>query len=196
MSINFSEFKEQAKKVLNIDFDGYKIERVERRTKSLMSRHNVKDFAQCLNLIKHEKEFRDAYLNHFTINTSEFFRNPDNFKFLEKKVLPKLFAEKKKVRIWSAPCSNGSEPYSIAIILKEMGIRSSRFKLTASDLDTTILAEAKEGVYKENSIKNVSPNLRRKYFSDTGDSIAKYAVSPEIKNMVNFEQKDLINDRF
>ncbi|MFW6273413.1 MAG: CheR family methyltransferase [Halanaerobium sp.] len=196
MSIDFNEFKDQAKKVLKIDFDGYKIERVERRTKSLMSRHDVKDFDQCLHLIKNEKEFREAYLNHFTINTSEFFRNPENFKFLENKVLPKLFAEKRKVRIWSAPCSNGSEPYSIAIILKEMGVRSGQFELTASDLDKTILAAAKQGVYKESSIKNVPAELRRRYFSDTGDDITQYAVNPEIKRMVNFEQKDLINDRF
>jgi chemotaxis protein methyltransferase CheR len=196
MSIDFNEFKDHAKEILNIDFDGYKIERVERRTKSLMSRHDVKDFDQCLHLIKNEKEFREAYLNHFTINTSEFFRNPENFKFLEKKVLPKLFAEKKKVRIWSAPCSNGSEPYSIAIILKEMGIRSSQFQLTASDLDKTILEAAEQGVYKESSVKNVSKELLSKYFNDTGDSLAKYAVKPEIKKMVDFEQKDLINGRF
>jgi chemotaxis protein methyltransferase CheR len=196
MAIDFNEFKDHAKKILNIDFDGYKIERVERRTRSLMSRHDVKNFDQCLHLIKNEKEFREAYLNHFTINTSEFFRNPENFAFLQNKVLPKLFAENRKVRIWSAPCSNGSEPYSIAIILKEMGVRSSQFQLTASDLDKTILTAAKKGVYKESSIKNVSDKLRRKYFNDTGDNIAKYAVNNEIKNMVKFEQKDLINSKF
>ena len=77
-----------------------------------------------------------------------------------------------------------------------MGVRSSQFQLTASDLDKTILTAAKKGVYKESSIKNVSDKLRRKYFNDTGDNIAKYAVNNEIKNMVKFEQKDLINSKF
>jgi len=194
MGLTFTEFKDKAKKVLNIDFDGYKIDRVERRTKSLMRRHDVEDFDQCLHLIKNEKEFRNAYLNHFTINTSEFFRNPDNFVFLQEEVFPKLFAENRKVRIWSAPCSNGSEPYTLAIILKELGIRSNRFKILASDLDKTILSTAKKGVYKESSIKNVSKKIRDKYFTQKDKN--QYAINSEIKRMVRFEQKDLINDRF
>lgn len=194
MSIEFSEFKDQAKKVLKINFDGYKIDRVERRTKSLMKRHDIQDFSECIELIKSDDQFRDAYLNHFTINTSEFFRNPKNFNFLEKKIFPKLFAEKRKVRIWSAPCSNGSEPYTLAIILKELNIRSSSFEIVASDLDKTILKEAKKAVYKESSIKNVPKKLLNKYFEKIDKR--NYQLSPEIKRQVSFEQRDLINKDF
>ena len=196
MSINFTEFKDRAKKVLNIDFDGYKIDRVERRTKSLMKRHDVDDFSECLHLIRNDNNFRDAYLNHFTINTSEFFRNPENFEFLQEKIFPKLFEENRKVKIWSAPCSNGSEPYTLAIILKELGIRESRFQIIASDLDKTIISTAKKGLYKESSIKNVSQKLRNKYFEKKKNGLKEFALNDEIKRMVRFEQKDLINDRF
>ena len=99
MGITFTEFKDQAKKILNIDLDGYKLDRVERRSKSLMRRYQVEDFDECIDLIKHDTEFKDAYLNHFTINTSEFFRNPENFEFLESDVFPKLFQENRKVKI-------------------------------------------------------------------------------------------------
>lgn len=96
--MKFTEFKDQAKKILNIDLDGYKLDRVERRTKSLMRRYQVKDYEQCIELIKNDGEFKDAYLNHFTINTSEFFRNPENFEFLQSDVLPKLFEQKRRLK--------------------------------------------------------------------------------------------------
>ena len=195
MGITFTEFKNQAKKILNIDLDGYKLDRVERRTKSLMRRYQVEDFEECIELIKNDSEFKDAYLNHFTINTSEFFRNPENFEFLQSDVFPKLFEENRKVNIWSAPCSNGSEPYTIAIILKEMGISRSRFNIYASDLDHTILETAKKAKYKENSLKNVSDKLLDKYFREDNNGNT-FALKPQIKRMVNFEQKDLINARF
>lgn len=195
MGITFTEFKDQAKNILNIDLDGYKLDRVERRTKSLMRRYQVEDFDQCLSLIRNDSEFKEAYLNHFTINTSEFFRNPENFEFLKNDIFPKLFAEKRKVNIWSAPCSNGSEPYTLAIILKELGIDASRFNIYATDLDHTILDTARRGEYKENSLKNVSDKLLTKYFKESDDG-KTFALSSEIKNLVKFEQKDLINARF
>ena len=195
MGITFTEFKNQAKKILNIDLDGYKLDRVKRRTKSLMRRYQVEDFDECIDLIKHDTEFKEAYLNHFTINTSEFFRNPENFEFLESNVFPRLFQENRNVKIWSAPCSNGSEPYTLAIILKEMGISPSKFEIYATDLDHTILNTARRGKYKKNSLKNVSDNLLNKYFKENTDG-KTYSLSSKIKRMVNFEQKDLINARF
>jgi len=195
MKITFTEFKDQAKKILNIDLDGYKLDRVERRTKSLMRRYQVDEFNECIDLIKNDTEFKEAYLNHFTINTSEFFRNPENFEFLESDVFPRLFEENRKVKIWSAPCSNGSEPYTLAIILKEMGIRLSKFEIYATDLDHTILDTARKAEYKENSLKNVSNQILNKYFKESADG-KTYALSSEIKQMVKFEQKDLINARF
>lgn len=196
MSITFTDFKDQAKQILNIDLDGYKLDRVERRTKSLMRRHNVADFKECIDLIQSDSEFKEAYLNHFTINTSEFFRNPESFKFLEENVLPELAQRKNKIRIWSAPCSNGCEPYTLAIILKEMGVSPNNFEIHASDLDPEILAEARKGAYRENSLKNVSPALMRKYFSENSEKDNFYHLSPEIKKLVKFEEKDLINGRF
>ncbi|SDC67712.1 CheR family methyltransferase [Halanaerobium congolense] len=196
MSITFSEFKDQAKKILNIDLDGYKLDRVERRTKSLMRRYDVADFKECINLIESDSKFKEAYLNHFTINTSEFFRNPESFEFLKKNVLPELIQRKNKLRIWSAPCSNGCEPYTLAIILKELGLSSNRFEIYASDLDPEILNKAKRGLYRENALKNVSDSLMRKYFTEDSAKDNFYQLSNDIKRLVNFEQKDLINGRF
>lgn len=196
MSITFTDFKDQAKKILNINLDGYKLDRVERRTKSLMRRHDVSDFKECIDLIKSDTEFKKAYLNHFTINTSEFFRNPESFKFLEENLLPKLAQRKNKIRIWSAPCSNGCEPYTLAIILKELGLSSNRFKIQGSDLDSGIIEQAKSGVYRENSVKNVSDKLMDKYFRPHPTKNNFFVLDSEIKKLVSFEEKDLINGRF
>lgn len=196
MSITFTDFKNQAKKILNIDLDGYKLDRVERRTKSLMRRYGVENFEECIDLIDNDQEFREAYLNHFTINTSEFFRNPENFKFLEENVLPKLAATRNRIKIWSAPCSNGCEPYTLAIILKELGLKANQFEIYASDLDPAILTEAKNGVYRESSVKNVPEKIMKKYFTPDTDKENFFRLSSKIKKLVRFEQKDLINSRF
>jgi len=193
--MNFNEFKDDASNILNINLSGYKIKRVKRRTNSLMRRHGVDDYKECLHLLKNDPEFKAAYLNHFTINTSEFFRNPDTFDYLKNEILPKLLEKENTVNIWSAPCSNGSEPYTISIILHELGIKRSRYNILASDLDEKIIGTAKNGLYGNSSLKNVSNNLLKKYFEKLpGEN--KYQLDKEIINDVDFEKKDLINDKF
>ncbi len=195
MSLTFDEFKDEATKVLNVKLDGYKIKRVQRRTDSLMRRHNINDYSQCLELLKDDPEFKAAYLGHFTINTSEFYRNPENFSFLQKKILPELFSDNKKVKIWSAPCSNGSEPYTIAIILNELNINPARYQILASDLDSEILEEARKGIYGQSSLKNVPGNLLEKYFKQIPGQ-SKFQLDSKIIDQVQFEKKDLINESF
>ncbi|MGM0438622.1 MAG: CheR family methyltransferase, partial [Bacillota bacterium] len=111
-------------------------------------------------------------------------------------VLPKLLEENKRINIWSAPCSNGSEPYTIAIILNEMGISTNRYNILASDLDPEILATAKKGIYGDSSIKNVPKDIFNKYFEITNGQFEKYKLSSEIKDQVKFEKRDLINAEF
>ncbi len=122
-----------------------------------MRRHNIDDYEDCIKILKTDDSFKDAYLNHFTINTSEFFRNPKSFKYLENKVLPELIKKNNdKIKIWSAPCSNGSEPYTIAIILNELGLNNSEYEILASDLDKEILKKAKKACYNSSSLKKCS----------------------------------------
>ncbi len=193
--MNFMEFKDEAAKLLNLNLDGYKLKRVKRRTKSLMRRHEIDDFEECLKLLKNDDEFRAAYLNHFTINTSEFFRNPKSFDYLKEEVLPELLDKNRKVKIWSAPCSDGSEPYTMAIIMKEMGVEERRFKILASDIDPDILSTAAEGVYPKKALKNMPDDIKDKYFKSAGDA-DEFRLSSRIKNLVEFEEKDLINERY
>ncbi len=197
MTLTFNEFKDSAAKLLNLNLDGYKIKRVKRRTDSLMRRHSIKNYDECLDLIQNDPEFKAAYLDHFTINTSEFFRNPKNFTHLQETILPEIFEKnEEKVNIWSAPCSNGSEPYTLAIILEEIKIPGSRYNILASDIDPDILNTAKKGIYGSNSLKNVPDHILRKYFTTKTGQDNKYKINNKIINKVKFEKTDLINDRY
>ncbi len=194
--MDFMEFKDQAAELLNLNLDGYKLKRVKRRTNSLMRRHDIDDYKECLDLLENDREFKAAYMNHFTINTSEFFRNPDSFEYMQEELLPKILSEKNKIKIWSAPCSNGSEPYTLAIILKELGVDENSFSLLASDIDPEILEDASRAVYPQKALENMSQELIDKYFSPVDNKKDSYKLSPRIKKLVNFEEKDLINERY
>lgn len=153
MTLNFTEFRKRASRNINIDLSSYKTKRVKRRINSLMDKNDIKDYNECLDLLKTDKDFKKEFLDHFTINTSEFFRNPKNFNYLKEEVFPELFEHNNKVKIWSAACSDGSEPYTLAIILNELGINPRRFEILATDIDHQILKTAKKGIYNENSVK-------------------------------------------
>lgn len=194
--MDFMEFKDEAAELLNLNLDGYKLKRVKRRTNSLMRRQDVDDYEECLKLLETDSEFRSAYMNHFTINTSEFFRNPDSFQYMREEILPDLISNQKNLKIWSAPCSNGSEPYTIAIQLLEMGVDPGRFTLLASDIDPGILKTASRGVFPAKALKNMSEYLKEKYFSSLEEHDDRYQLSQEIIDLVEFEKKDLINDSY
>ena len=133
------------------------------------------------------------FIEYLTINVSEFFRTPEKFGKLETDVIPDLLKRSSKLNIWSAGCSIGAEPYSLAIIMKEM-TPGTRHRILASDLDIEILAKAKRGVYTADEIKSMAPERRRKYFDVVdGDH---YAVKQEIKSMIEFKRHNLLQDKF
>lgn len=196
MTLNFDQFLDQAAELLNINLRGYKIKRVQRRTDSIMRRYNIDSYDKCLKLLEYDLEFKNAYLDHFTINTSEFYRNPKNFKYLQNNVIAELFKEHKKVKIWSAPCSNGSEPYSLAIMLTELSYNNSSYQILASDIDVNILKNAEKAIYNTNSIQNIPEDQIKKYFEEIDSISRKYKLNTNIIKKVTFEKKDLINEPF
>lgn len=196
MNLNFNDFKDQAAKILNLNLDGYKINRVQRRTKSFMKQKRVTCYKEFLNKLNHDETFKNQYLDYFTINTSEFFRNPEKFQYLKENILPQLFENNDFVKIWSAPCSIGAEPYSIAIILDELNIKNNRYKILASDIDSTILTTAKKGIFDIRSLEKISEKRINKYFSKHQDNKIIYEINPDIRNNVEFKKMDLIKEPY
>ncbi len=192
--MDFITFKNIISRELDLKLDSYKLKRVQRRVESLMRRHNVESYSECLHKMRGDIEFRKAFLNHFTINTSEFFRNPDSFDFLDRMVLPKLLAENRKIKIWSAACSIGAEPYSIAILLREKGIPATGFYILATDIDKPVLKIAQKGIYNEQALLRTDKRILQKYF--TGPNEGRYQLNDEIIKLVDFQYQDLLKEDF
>jgi len=186
------EFEKWVFKNFKINLSAYKSNQLHRRINSLMSRVGVNSFEEYTKLLLKDEEQRQKFMDFITINVTEFFRNPDLFDELTKKIEKEILPNNKALKVWSAACSNGSEPYSLAMILDSLE-PSGKCKITATDLDNTILNRAKTGEYQEAEIKNIKPEYIKKYFTKQND---KYVISSKIKSMVNFKKHDLILDDY
>ena len=134
----------------------------------------------------------DLLVNDLTINYTKFFRDPDVFSFLKETILPELLASKRWVRIWSAGCATGEEPYSVAILVHEMLKRQTekcRVSIYASDLDRTALSKAKSGEYNSRMVEGVEERLLDRYF-ELKNGI--YKVKGFVKRLIHFEEQDLM----
>lgn len=186
-------FEEWVLKDFGINLKAYKQNQLQRRILSLMSRVGVNSVEEYINLLKKDKDQRIKFLDFITINVSEFFRNPEIFDELEKKIKIELLNNTSgSLKIWSAACSIGAEPYSLSIIMDEIS-PNKKYKIIATDLDMTILQRAKEGIYAQVEIKNVKKERLEKYFTKEGE---KYKIKSSIKNVVTFKKHDLILDNY
>ncbi|MFV3011549.1 CheR family methyltransferase [Clostridium botulinum] len=186
-------FEEWVLKDFGINLKAYKQNQLQRRILSLMSRVGVNSVEEYINLLKKDKDQRIKFLDFITINVSEFFRNPEIFDELEKKIKSELLNNTSgSLKIWSAACSIGAEPYSLSIIMDELS-PSKKHKIIATDLDMTILQRAKEGIYAQAEIKNVKKERLEKYFTKEEE---KYKIKSSIKNVVTFKKHDLILDNY
>ena len=160
--MDFNEFHKWVHRELGINLSAYKPEQLNRRITSLMGRVGVSSLDEYTKIIKTNDMQRQKFLDFITINVTEFFRNPELFEEIEKILKSEVLSKNKSIRIWSAACSIGCEPYSLAIILKRMN--SVRNDILATDIDNTILERAKKGEYTESEIKNVSKSDLDRYF--------------------------------
>ena len=190
---DWAVFKQKLKAKTEIDLDLYKEPQMKRRIGNLVTRAGMDSFCGYFDDAAKDKDSFAAFIEYLTINVSEFFRTPEKFGKLETDVIPDLLKRSPKLNIWSAGCSIGAEPYSLAIIMKEM-TPNTRHRILASDLDIEILAKAKRGEYNEGEIKSMSKDRLAKYFNKIdGD---KYAVKNEIKSCIEFKRHNLLKDKF
>lgn len=184
-------FQQWVLKEYKIDLAAYKSNQLHRRILSLMSRVGVNSVEEYINLLKSDAAQKQKFLDFITINVTEFFRNPEIFQELEKKVKSEL-SYNSGLKIWSAACSVGAEPYSLAMIMEELYPRVNH-KIVATDIDNTILQKAKNGEYVYSEVKNVPKRFLEKYFLVED---GKYCINSGIKKMVSFKKHDLILDNY
>ena len=190
---NYEKFKKDILQLAGIDLNSYKEKQMRRRINTLITKNNVKTYNDYVALIKKDKEKFDQFINFLTINVSEFYRNPDQWKILEGQVFPELIKKfGKNQKIWSAACSTGDEPYSLVMALSRQ-VPLANIKIIATDIDNQVLDTARMGLYNEKSIASVPDDLKKKYFTKVGSS---YQISDEIKKRVEFKKHDLLKDPY
>ncbi len=175
-----------------LDLNFYKQNQMQRRILSFINSHGFKTYPEFLKVLDEDKALYDAFFKHLTINVSQFFRDANQWTTLRETILPKLLVGKPSLKLWSAGCSSGQEPYSLAITLLEY-FPNTRFTITASDIDTNILQQAKEGFYKQNDFASTPPALLQKYFTTTDKG---YQIKDSIKQHITFQKQNLLTDRF
>jgi len=137
----------------------------------------------------------DVIYDLVTTNETYFFREPAQFTAFVEEIVPELVSGKavKKIRIWSAGCSSGEEPYSIAMLLQEAGwFDRASFEIFASDLNQQVLARARKGHYRETAFRSTDPTLREKYFARQADG--SWHIADSIRNRVSFGRVNLYDE--
>ncbi|TDT50632.1 CheR family methyltransferase [Fonticella tunisiensis] len=190
--MEFQRIEEFVLREYGINLSAYKSKQLTRRIESFMSRIGAINENEFIIRLKGDNLLNKKFRDHLTINVSEFFRNKEIFMDLEDKLREMTSQTTCPIKVWSAGCSNGAEPYTLAIILDRL-TPGRRHQIIATDIDITILETAKRGIYTKNDIKNVDIDILRKYFNIRED---KYEIKDDIKSRVNFKRHDLIQDRY
>ncbi|MGM7721917.1 CheR family methyltransferase [Metabacillus sp. Hm71] len=189
---DYEQFIGKIKQKSGIDLSLYKEAQMKRRLVSLYEKKGFTSFRDFYNGISKENELYYEFLDRMTINVSEFYRNFKRWQVLEEKILPRLLEKNSRLKIWSAACSTGEEPYTIAMILSKI-VPLSSVKIVATDIDKNVLARAKIGIYPERSLNEVPNEMKRKFFKQEG---TKYKISDQIINSVQFKRQNLLADSF
>lgn len=193
MADDYELFKEKTFKKTGINLSSYKEKQMKRRIFSLANRNGYNDFLSYFDLIDKDKDKFNEFINFLTINVSEFYRNPEQWKIVEEKLFPALLKKTSSIKIWSAACSTGEEPYTMVMILSAL-MDLNKISIEATDIDDGAMAKAKEGIYNLNSLKNVPPQYKEKYFTKLGPN--SFQISDKIRNRVNFKKHNLLKDPY
>lgn len=181
----------------------YLIEARLSRRLSLLNLSTFEDYYNYLRYSSKKQEEIKELLNSITTNETSFFRDlPQLNVFMD--VLKQVAAENpatrnKKIRIWSAGCSTGEEPYTIAIMIKEAQrspkspFLNTKFDIMGSDISEKVLYSAKRGIYNAYTLRNAGRDIIAKYFNQIDDDV--FSLNNDIKNMTSFFNVNLINDR-
>lgn len=194
MGNTYEDFKASFLRLSGIDLNSYKESQMKRRIDNFYTRRRFKGYDDFFNALSKDDEMQKEFTGYLTINVSEFYRNPPQWQTVEKDVYPTLIKRfGKNLKIWSAACSTGDEPYTLAMLLAEH-IPLNQIDILATDLDKDILEKAQEGRYIEKSVAGLPKIYREKYFESDGDGFLR--ISDNIKKRITFKHHNLLKDPY
>ena len=190
----YEDFKDNFYRLSGIDLHSYKESQMKRRIDNFYTRRKFNGYDDFFMALSKDDEMQKEFTGYLTINVSEFYRNPPQWQTVEKDVYPALIDRfGKHLKIWSAACSTGDEPYTLAMLLAEH-IPLNQIDILATDLDKDILEKAQEGRYIEKSIAGLPKIYKDKYFVSDGDGFVR--ISDEIKKRITFKHHNLLKDPY
>jgi chemotaxis protein methyltransferase CheR len=194
----YTQVKDSIKRALKIDLTHYKDEQMKRRLDSWLVRVHASNWNDYFGLISTNSAERERFREYLTINVTEFFRDQPRWITLQQDIFPYLIRSSTQSRpasglkLWSAGCSIGAEPYTLAIMMGE-AFPSQKYSLLATDLDRGALLKARSrGPFLESDLRNLDAVQRQKYFTPT----APYYVKESLQKNIRFEEQNLLADPF
>ncbi len=189
----YTFLKKRIHELLLIDIDAYKTQQMRRRLEAFVTRRAPNAPMEFCKNLQSDADALEELRNMLTINVSEFFRDPQQFERLRAEVLPGLLAGGQKIKIWSAACSHGEEPYSVAMILHDLNA-AHRASILATDIDRVVLARARAGgPYQANEVRNLSPKHLSDFFTQADGA---YTVVDTVRRRIEFRELNLLAGRF
>lgn len=186
-------FTDKVKKLTSINLSDYKERQMKRRIENLMDRRGFKSLLSYYDFLAKDKTALDEFLDRITINVSEFFRNGERWHVLEQKVIAELRRHNPgTLKIWSAACSTGEEPYSLAMLMRA-SFQNVKYDLLATDIDLGVMARAKAAVYGRGQIEQIPKDFRARFLKEKEDS---FTIKPEITGTVKFRLHNLLADPY
>jgi len=180
------------RQTLGLRLEDYRSRQLERRLHFFRERHGLRTNAEVAMRLYSDPGFRRQFADFITINVSTFFRNPERYEELHVRVLPDRLRARGSLRIWSAGCSVGAEPFSVAMLLHSLAPTTPHTVL-GTDIDAASLDRCRAGVYQDAELQEVPPAFRSRYFAATA---AGWQVYPAVRSMVQFRRLDLLQDPF
>ncbi|PKG24122.1 CheR family methyltransferase [Niallia nealsonii] len=176
-----------------IDLSLYKEAQMKRRLTSLYEKRGFASFKEYFQAVIRNKDLMDELLDRMTINVSEFYRNYKRWEILENKIIPKIIDKRGgKLKVWSAACSTGEEPYTLSMIFANH-LSRTQYDILATDIDELAIQKAKTGIYIGRALNEVPLKQKQQHFTEKG---SLFHVNEEIKKTVSFKKHNLLADSF
>jgi chemotaxis protein methyltransferase CheR len=192
----FEQIRDLAYRHFGIDLSDGKQTLVQARIGKLLREHGMKSFQQYFDYVSSDSsgEALSTMVDVLTTNHTSFFREAQHFKLLSQTIFPSL-QQRSQIHIWSAACSSGEEPYSIALTLLERSreLAVSKVKIRATDISQRVLEVARKGIYPADKLKGISPELMQRYMLKGHNASANsFRFKNEVRSMIAFEHGNLM----
>jgi len=179
-------------KLLEIDLDCYKTKQMQRRLRSYLLRTGYPHWPAYFRAIQDDVVQLGKLRDYLTINVTRFLRDPEKFELLRETILPELLRGRPKLNVWSAGCSRGQEPYSLAMLLAEATSPYRQHQILATDIDHSALGWAQAGgPYQAEELSDVPPGWLETYFNLRDDG---YWFTHRLQRKIAFRQHNLLSD--